>query len=251
MTVVFIGMETSGALRRRFRALGIEAYSCDVLPAEDKGEGHIVGDVFDALADMWARNKSPALGIFHPTCTYLTISAEWAYGDGPYHQKVKPGTLVGVERRAARDVALNDVRRIMALPMVKIIENPIGVIGTRIRKPLQIVQPYSFGDDASKATCLWMLDKDGNDIPELRLPIDKSKRFPPRLVPRAQAMGRSDRARGNNGPAYLPRWGNQTDTGQNRLSPGVDRWKDRSRTFPGIADALVASCVRYLKEQGL
>lgn len=118
--------------------------------------------------------------------------------------------------------------------MVKIVENPVGVISTRIRPAIQVAQPYSFGDDASKATCLWMLDKDGNDIPELRLPIDKSKRFPPRIVTGKDGVGR-------------PRWGNQTDSGQNRLSPGDDRWKDRSRTFPGIADALVERCLAILK----
>lgn len=171
--IVFIGMETSGEVRRRFRARGIEAISCDVLPAEDDGASHIVGDVFDTLDRLHGEGRSPVLGVFHPTCTYLTISAEWAYKDpdfarypgAGYHQRVKPGTLVGAERRAARERALNDVRRIMALPMVKIIENPIGVIGTRIRPPLQVVQPYSFGDDASKATCLWALEKDGNDAP--------------------------------------------------------------------------------------
>lgn len=244
MTIIFIGMETSGALRRRFQALGYETYSCDLLPSEDGGEEttyrdgltlgrHMTGDVFQCLENMRVTDLWPALGIFHPTCTYLTISAEWAYGDGPYHQRVKPETLVGADRRAAREAALNDVRRIMALPMVKIIENPVGVIGSRIKRASQTVQPYQFGDDASKRTCLWMLDKDNFDVPGLHLPIDPAKRFPPRVV---------------NGKE---RWSNQTDTGQNRLSPGDDRWKDRSRTFPGIADALVASCHKWLKGRGL
>ena len=116
--IVFIGMETSGELRRRFQALGHETYSCDVLPSEDGGEGHIVGDVFDTLDDMWGNGLWPDLAIFHPSCTYLTNSAEWAYSDPDfarypgvgYHQKVKPETLVGIERRAAREAALNDVR---------------------------------------------------------------------------------------------------------------------------------------------
>lgn len=249
MSIVFIGMETSGTLRRRFQAAGFETYSCDRLPSEDQGEEmaqgecitggdtlgrHMVGDVFQTLDNFYANDMAPALAIFHPDCTYLTNSAAWAFGDGPYHQKVKPTTLVGAARRAARETALEDVRRIMALPIpCKIIENPIGAIGTRIRQPTQIVQPYSFGDDASKATCLWMLDQDGRDLWDMRLPIDKAKCAPPRLV--------------NQNGRMVPRWSNQTDSGQNRLSPGADRWKDRSRTYPGIADALVAQCVRFLK----
>lgn len=221
---VFIGMETSGALRRRFQARGHYVVSCDRLPAEDGARwtsgngGHWQGDVFDIL-DLLREDYQIEfdLGIFHPDCTYLTNSAAWAFGDGPYHQKVKPGTLVGAARREAREAALSDVRRIMALPIKrKAIENPIGAINTAIRKPDQIIQPYQFGDDASKATCLWL-----ENLPPL--PIDPARRVPGRIV-----NGRE-------------RWSNQTDSGQNRLSPADDRWKDRARTFPGIADAMVAT----------
>lgn len=256
--IAFIGMETSGMLRRRFQAAGIECYSCDKLPAEDGGEEmayrvrgkrrdilgrHLVGDVFDTLDNLWSTDLWPTVGIFHPDCTYLTNSAAWAFNDPDfakfpgvgYHQKVKPGTLVGAARRAAREEALNDVRRIMALPIrVKIIENPIGAISTAIRPPLQILHPYSFGDDASKATCLWMLGKDNDDLRDMRIPVDKSKRFPPRLV--TDARGRT-----------FARWSNQTDSGQNRLSPGAGRWKDRARTYPGIADAVVKRCVEFMR----
>ena len=228
---VFIGMETSGALRRRFLHLGHDVFSCDMLPAEDGGVGHIVGDVFEALDDLRAIGWWPELAIFHPTCTYLTNAAAWAFADpdferypgAGYHQRVQPGTLTGADRRRARDAALNDVRKIMALPIRrKVIENPKGAIGSMIAKPTQVVQPYEFGDDASKATCLWMLDKDGQQDASMRLPIDPAKRVQGRIV---------------NG---VERWANQTDTGQNRLSPGADRWKERSRTYPGIADAIAA-----------
>ena len=228
---VFIGMETSGALRRRFLHLGHDVFSCDTLPAEDGGVGHIVGDVFEALGDLRAIGWWPELAIFHPTCTYLTNSAAWAFADPDferypgvgYHQRVQPGTLTGADRRRARDAALNGVRKIMALPIRrKVIENPTGAISTFIMKPTQVVQPYDFGDDASKATCLWMLDKDGQQDASMRLPIDPAKRVQGRIV---------------NG---VERWANQTDTGQNRLSPGADRWKERSRTYPGIADAIAA-----------
>lgn len=241
---IFIGMETSGELRRRFQAQGHFVVSCDILPAEDGATwggpargGHWQGDVFHVFHVL--RHYYGIvfdLGIFHPTCTYLTNSAAWAFNDPDYerypecgyHQRVKPGTLVGAERRNARDAALDDVRRIMMLPIkTKIIENPIGAIGSAIRKSDQIIQPYQFGDDASKATCLWFVDEQGNPIQGMRLPIDPARRFPGRMVM-------------HNGK-LVERWSNQTDSGQNRLSPGDDRWKDRSRTFPGIADAIFAT----------
>lgn len=242
---VFIGMETSGALRRRFAALGHVALSCDTLPAEDDGFGHFEGDVFATLDRLRAAGWWPDLAIFHPTCTYLTGAAEWAFSDPDftrypgvgYHQRVNPGTLTGGARRQAREAALKDVRRIMALPIDRtVIENPVGAISRAIMKPTQIVQPYQFGDDASKATCLWLLDQDGNHLPPI--PVDPAKRVAGRMVPRARAMGKSDKANGNTGPDFIERWANQTDSGQNRLSPGADRWKDRSRTFDGIADAI-------------
>lgn len=210
---VLIGGETSGMLRTRLNAI-----SCDLLPAEDNSPNHIIGDMFEVVASRYWD-----LAIFHPTCTYLTNSAAWAYNDPDYerypavgyHQRVKPGTLVGAARREARANALADFRRLIDLASWYcdrwVIENPIGAANTAVMAPSQIIQPYNFGDDASKATCLWLYN----------LPLlVGTKYIPPRRV---------------NG---LPRWSNQTDTGQNRLSPGEDRWKERSRTFPGIADAI-------------
>ena len=79
---IVIGMERSGALRRRFQALGHEVFSIDTAPAEDAfAINHIVGDVFEVLDDLWALDLQPDLAIFHPTCTYLTNSAAWAFSD--------------------------------------------------------------------------------------------------------------------------------------------------------------------------
>lgn len=113
---IFIGMETSGQLRRRLSALGHDVISCDILPAQDAhiniGNGrHIVGDVFEVLEKLWMLGWWPDVAIFHPTCTFLTISAAWAFNDPDfikypgvgYHQKVKPGTLTGQARRDARE----------------------------------------------------------------------------------------------------------------------------------------------------
>jgi hypothetical protein len=213
---VFVGMETSGVMRRAFQARGHEVISCDLLPSEDEAPEHIQDDVFEALEQLWLfRGWWPDLAVFHPDCTYLTISAEWAYGPGPYHQKVKPETLVGVERMMAREMAIAQFLRILDLPIDRIaVENPVGVISTRIMQPAQIVQPWWFGDDASKATCLWL-----NNLCLLA----KTNPVAPRIV---------------NGK---PRWANQTDSGQNRLSPGPDRWKDRARTYPGFAAACAST----------
>lgn len=224
--VVFIGMETSGALRLRFQERGIFTISADTLPAEDGSEmdlgglgGHYQGDVFECLEWLWSIGKWPSFAMFHPTCTYLTCSAEWAYKDPDfdrypgvgYHQKLKPGTLFGEQRRQAREDAMDQFRRIAALSISrKVVENPKGAL-SRIRKPTQIIQPYQFGDDASKETHLWMMDKDGNTVPEMKLPIDPTKRVSGRMVKGAE------------------RWSNQTDGGQNKLTPGLERWKDRSR----------------------
>jgi hypothetical protein len=125
--IVFIGMETSGALRSRFQQAGFFTVSCDTLPAEDgsrypeawqgrKLGGHIQGDVFDTLDFLAVTQLWPSLAIFHPTCTYMTISAEWAYKDPDferypdvgYHQKLKPDTLCGAPRREAELQAMSD-----------------------------------------------------------------------------------------------------------------------------------------------
>jgi len=218
MAKIFIGMETSGQLRRRFLAFGHSVISCDLLPADDNSmKNHIKGDVFETLEILQAFGWTPDAAVFHPECTYHTVSAAWAFGDGPYHQKVKPLTLVGADRRAAAE---SDVERIRVMPFVKIIENPIGTLSTRTKlgKASAIVQPYEHGDDASKATCLWLVDADGNTLP---LDIKPTRYVNPRMV---------------NGK---PRWSNQTDSGQNALTPSANRWSDRSKTFDGIADLIV------------
>ncbi len=100
------------------------------------------------------------------------------------------------------------------------LENSTGLLSTRWRKPDQIIQPYQFGDDASKATCLWL----GN-LPRLRL--DPAKRFKGRMVEWPRASGK-----------FVERWANQTDSGQNRLPPSADRSAKRAQTYPGIAAAM-------------
>ena len=210
---ILCGCEFSGRLRTAFRNRGHDAWSCDLLPAEDGSPFHLQCDVLSVLSDGWD------LATFNPDCTYLTISAEWAYGPGPYHQRVKPGTLTGAARLAARDLAIDFVQTLFDAPIEKIaIENPIGVLTRALELKPQIIQPHQFGEDASKATCLWL-----KNLPEL-VP---TAHVAPRLVVGADGKARK-------------RWANQTDSGQNKLSPSADRWKDRSRTYQGIADAFAA-----------
>ena len=212
---VLIGCESSGAVRRAFRALGHDAWSCDLLPADDSDPHHFQCDVLQVIDREWD------IGIFHPPCTYLCSS-------GLHWNKRVPG------RDQLTDESLAFVRRLMDAPIEKIgIENPIGCIGTRIRKPDQIIQPYQFGHDASKATCLWL-----KNLPPLR----PTKYIEPRMVCCGAVLSSEVGVRGcpncNGTNKARPRWGNQTDGGQNKLPPSIDRWKIRSETFEGIASAM-------------
>jgi hypothetical protein len=189
---VLVACEFSGAVRDAFIARGHDAVSCDLLPTDAPGP-HIEGDVREVLTQDWD------LMIAFPPCTYLCSS-------GLHWNTRRP------ERAALTEDALEFVRTLMDAPIPAIaIENPVGCIGTRIRKADQTIHPYQFGHDASKRTCLWL-----KGLPRLT----PTAYVPPRLV---------------NGK---PRWANQTDSGQNRLGPSADRWALRSLTYPGIADAM-------------
>ena len=181
---VLVGCEFSGTVRRAFRRLGHDAWSCDLLPAEDGGH-HIQGDVRDHLSEGWD------LAVFHPPCTHLAVS-----GARHFHRKQKE-----------QAEALEFVRTLLDAPIPRIaLENPVSVISSRIRKPDQIIQPYQFGHAESKKTCLWL-----KGLPPLR-----------------HTCVMQDRGR----------WENQTPSGQNKLGPSPDRWKIRSKTYPGIANAM-------------
>jgi hypothetical protein len=213
---VLIACEYSGRVREAFRALGHDAMSCDILPAEDGSKNHYQGDVRDVIGGGYD------MLIAHPPCTFLSVSGmHW--------------TTRGMRDPQLTEDALDFVRLLMDADIQRIaIENPISVISSRIRKPDQIVQPYHFGEDASKQTCLWL-----KGLPLLR----PTTMVAPRLVCCGQVLESGDKygcpnCHGENKPKA--RWANQTDSGQNKLAPSADRWKDRSRTFQGIADAFAA-----------
>jgi hypothetical protein len=189
---VLVACEYSGRVRDAFIAAGHEALSCDLLPTLSPGP-HYQGDVRDIIGQGWD------LMVAHPPCTYLSVSGmHW--------------TTRGLRDPQLTEDALDFVRELMAAPVTRIcIENPVSVISTRIRKPDQIVQPYEYGCDASKKTCLWL-----KNLPKLT----PTQYVEPRVVDGKK------------------RWANQCDSGQNKLGPSEDRWKLRSATFDGIAKAM-------------
>lgn len=132
-------------MRNAFRRRGFDAWSCDLLPADDGSPYHLQGDVFDVIGDGWD------LMVAHPPCTYLSVSGmHW--------------TTRGLRDPQLTEDALEFVRRLMAAPIWHIaVENPRSVISTRIRPKDQSVQPYQFGHDASKDTWLWL-----KNLPPLR-----------------------------------------------------------------------------------
>lgn len=136
---VLVGCEYSGAVRDAFERRGHFAVSCDLLPTDAPGN-HYEGDIFDLLQPGHAWD----LAIFFPPCTFLCVS-------GLHWNKRVPGRAEQTEKALAFVAALlsADVPRIA-------LENPIGCISTRIRKPDQVIQPWQFGHPESKATCLWL-----------------------------------------------------------------------------------------------
>jgi len=189
MLRVLVACEYSGRVRDAFTRMGHFAMSCDLLPSDAPGL-HYQGDVTDILGQGWD------IMIAHPPCTHLAVS-------GAKHFAAKRES--GVQQEA-----LDFVRLLLNAPIPKIaLENPVSIISSEIRKPDQIVQPYMFGHQATKTTCLWL-----KGLPHLTPTnmVDKGERH-------VTKSGKS-----------LPKWYN--------LPPGPDRWKIRSATFQGIADAM-------------
>lgn len=198
---VLVACEYSGTVRDAFLKLGHEATSCDLLPTDSPGP-HYQGDVQDILHEPWD------LLIAHPPCTYICRSG--------LHWNNRGVKVDGRDRSELTEEALAFARMFIDGPQVqhiprRAVENPVGLLSTRFRKPDQIIQPYHFGHDASKQTCLWLVG-----LPKLV----HTSYVRPRLV-------------GN-----LPRWSNQTDSGNSTLPPSKDRWKLRSATYSGIAVAM-------------
>lgn len=199
---VLIGCETSGVVRRAFAARGHDAWSCDLLPAEDGSNRHIVGDVRDLLGDGW-----DLLAVFHPPCTRLCNSGvRWLHTPPP--GRTKDEMWRDLDDGAALFSAVWNA------PIERVaVENPVMHHHAKDRivnyqPPAQTVQPWWFGDPAFKATSLYL-----------------------RNLPNLQPTQRLDPPRP--GTDEHRKW-----SAIHRAPPGPDRWKIRSRTFGGIADAM-------------
>lgn len=182
---VLVACEFSGVVRDTFIGKGHQAVSCDLLPSETYGP-HWEGDVREIINMGWD------MMIAHPPCTHLAVSGARYFKD----------------KQVEQEEALEFVRFLLNAPINKIcLENPVSIISTKIRKPDQIIQPWMFGVDASKKTCLWLKN----------LPL---------LTPTNILV--------------KDRYANQTPSGQNNLAPSPNRWKERSRTYVEIANAMAA-----------
>lgn len=175
---VLVACEFSGIVREAFRRRGHDAWSCDLLPAEDGSPHHLQMDMRLLSLDAWD------MLIAFPPCTYLAVSgARWF-----------------AKRKREQQEAIDFVEWLASRPVAKCaIENPIGVLSTKWCKPAQIVQPWMFGHGETKATCLWL-----NNLPLLK---------PTNIV-----AGRHARV--------------------HREPPSPERWRNRSRTYTGIAEAM-------------
>ena len=183
---VLVACEFSGVVRRAFAAKGHDAWSCDLLPAEDRSNQHIIGDARDYLNDGW-----DLLAVFHPPCTRLCNSGvRWLAERNLWADLDEAAALFSAFWNAPID-------RIC-------IENPVMHKHAKerivnYRKFAQSIQPFQFGHGETKRTCLWL-----NGLPP--------------LTPTQIVEGRTARV--------------------HRMSPGPDRWRERSRFYPGIAAAM-------------
>lgn len=194
---VLCACEESQAVTIEFRKLDIEAYSCDLLDCSGHyPQWHIKDDLMNILYDSWD------MIIAFPPCTYLTVTGNRWFNEQRYGNKA-------IERKNEREKAIKFFMAIVNAKAKYIaIENPVGIMSTRYRKPDQIIQPYFFGDPYEKRTCLWL-----KNMPLLQ---------PTNIVkPEPRIIYKSGKT--------MPAWYQVS---------GKDRAKIRSKTFPGIAKAM-------------
>ena len=219
---VLVACEESQAVCQAFRKRGHNTFSCDILECSGgHPEWHIQGDCLKVLkggqfltmdgkehnVDKWD------LIIAHPPCTYLTVAANRYYDEERYGDKAR-------ERKKLREEAIDFFMEFVNADCEMVaIENPVGVINTRYRKPDQIINPFQFGHPVGKKTCLWL-----KNLPPL---------FPTEIVEpeRIHSKGRTG---GYSGPS----WYVKDENGK------ILSWRDprtaraRSKTYAGIAKAM-------------
>lgn len=218
---VIIACEESQVVCKQFRKRGHEAYSCDLVDCSgDHPEWHLYGDILEHLDDSWD------MMIGFPPCTYLTVTANGWFKDQP---PLKSGALVGHERREARKEAIEFFMKLIRAPINRIaIENPVGIMSTEYQKPSQIIQPYYFGDEHRKTTCLWL-----KNLPHLyHNPMPNLFDQVVTHVDQGESAEWIDSKTGK--MKRQPKWYAMAKQGKEL----GDRSKERSKTFPGIAKAM-------------
>ena len=201
---VLIGCEFSGTVREAFRALGANAYSCDLLPDDNNSPNHVQRDVIEVI-----KSQQWDIIILHPPCTALAVSGNAWYGSGmpKYQERLEAvewtQELWETAKKHSNHVAL---------------ENPVGVLPrlSSLPKP-SYVQPYQFGHMEQKKTGLFL-----HNLPPLKPSNDVYEEMMKLTIQERQRMH------------YLP--------------PSKDRWKIRSKTFGGIAEAMAVQWTVYVKE---
>lgn len=198
---ILVACEESQAVTIELRRLGHEAYSCDIIECSGgHPEWHIMQDVIPLLSQKWD------MILAFPPCTYLTVTGNRWFNVDRYGEKAK-------QRYKDREEAIKFFMMFVNADCPKIaIENPIGVMSSVYRKPNQIIHPYMFGDQARKATCLWL-----KGLPELQ----PTNVVEPEII-------RYKNGKGTDSPWHM----------NTMALPPAERAKARSKTFPGIAKAM-------------
>lgn len=197
---ILLACEESQAVCKGFRAIGHEAYSADILPCSGgHPEWHIQGDVLEVLKEGWD------MMIAFPPCTHLAVS-----GARHFKKKIEDG-------RQQQGIDFFLAMANASIPRIAI-ENPIGIMSSVYQKPTQIIQPYYFGDPFSKATCLWL-----KGLPKLTH-IKEAPLFPELVT----HTGKGEFVTFSSGKR-MAKWYSQA-SGNGHI---------RSKTFPGIAKAMV------------
>jgi hypothetical protein len=205
---VLVACEESDEVRGRFEALGFDAWSCDLQPNRNPNAKHYQGSVFDIINDNWDAM------IAFPPCTHLAVS-----GARHFEQKRKDGR---------QQEGIDFFMAMINAPIKRIaVENPMGIMSTVYKKPTQIIQPYYFGDEAQKTTCLWLKNLPPlyhNEAPNLFDDV-VTHSGKGEMIEFISKKGVKKRQ---------PKW--YADALKLKSD---ERSKVRSKTFPGIAQAMV------------
>lgn len=207
---VLVACEESQAVTKELRALGVEAYSCDILDTSgEHPEWHLKQDVIPLLKEKWD------MIIAFPPCTYLTVTGNRWFNVERYGEKA-------LKRLDDRKAAIEFVKAIWNANSKHIaIENPVGILSTEFRKPSQIIEPYYFGDPFEKRTCLWL-----KNLPKLK---------------KTHIVEIPERVRFESGKT-MPKWYSVSFA-----MPKEERAKFRSKTFPGVARAMATQWIEFLR----